>query len=320
MRCFPLSSPHHLFVLLIITDDKRSIDHLNEVTIECCNNERVRMMYVACQVASIDLKIDYAIIETMQIYRQLLGTTAGLSFVPGAATSNKTAAAVSIFQAVVRCFGLPTVGWSIVYQIVKNMVWDELGRIVGIILAESVAVVGVLGTVVTGGMPVFLGTTAVTLPLVVPATTRLMLMVACDVILILTRAFRSTTLTGVGQPLQHDVEMAARAYRSMCSKVHKEVMAVIRKRDVIKAFKYHDVQAEFAGLVHKFKEEVLADVQKSALAKDLEGERRSTDSRMSSLLSIEKSVQKEIEEDQDDLNSARQALKEAPPRYEESPM
>lgn len=106
-------------------------------------------------------------------------------------------------------------------------------------------------------MPVFLASGAINIPLVVPATTRLMLMLASDLILILASSFKQTTLTCIGQPLVKDVENAANRYRPISNKVHKEIMRLVPKRNLVKSFRYNYVQLGLEKIVHSFKVQVM---------------------------------------------------------------
>lgn len=216
---------------------------------------------MAAQVASIDMKIDCAIIETMRIYRQILVSTCTLGSIPTSATSNRTFAAISVCKAIVKCFGLPAINTNVVYQIVKCNLWDDLGHNVSVALAEVIAMFSLIGTVALGGLPVFLGSAVINLPLIVPATTRLMLMLASDLILILTLAFRKTACTCVGQPLVKDVERAATHYRPLSSKVHKEVMELVPKRNLAKSFRHNVVRLGLEKILHRYKEHLVTNAE-----------------------------------------------------------
>ena len=224
---------------LTITDDIPSINYLSDVTLQNVKYENLRLLYVAAQVADIDLKINLAIIETMKIYRRVLGTTSVLGFIPTAALGDFTVSAISISNAIVQCFGLPIMSPYTVYEIVKTSIWDDLGHYVSITIAQAF----------------------IPLPLAVLATTRLMLLLASDIILILVRAFRETTYTFVGQPSEKDVENAVHFYRPMSAKVHREVLKLVPKRSVTKSYRYNDVRLGLEKLVHGFKNEITSDLK-----------------------------------------------------------
>lgn len=190
----------------------------------------------------------------MKIYKQVLGTVSALSWAPGSSSTNRAASAISICKAIVQCFGLSTVTSQTVLEIVKRVVWDDAGHNLLIAFSEAIATLGIVVTVGFGGMPFFMAAGAFNFPLVVPATTRLMLMLASDLILILVRAFNITTTTCVGQPGEKDVAKAARDYRRISGDVHKEVFRLVPKRNVIKSFQYSKVRLGLEAIVTRFKE------------------------------------------------------------------
>lgn len=244
---------------LTITAEPRSIELLSQATLESFSKGKVRLIYVAAQVANIDMKINCAIIETMKVYREVLGTAAGLGLIPGAPSANRTAAATSICVAVVKCFGLPTIDSKTIWQIIKLNIYDDLGHNISIAFAEAIATFGLLSSIALHGMPVCLVSGLVNLRLVVPATTRLMLLLATDLILILTRAFKATTYTCIGHPEVKDLENAAKWYQPMSVNVHKEVLKLVPKKNLVKSFRHHDVQLGLEKIVHAYAEQVKED-------------------------------------------------------------
>ena len=226
----------------------------------------MRLVYVAAQIANIDLKVDLSIMETMRIYRSVLSTASGLGLIPGASSINRTAAAFSICKVVLKCFGLPTLDSKTVYEIVKTNVWDDLGHNLSVAFAEGLATLGLVATVGFYGMPFILAAGVLNIPLVVPATTRLMLMLAGDLILILTRAFKQTTFTCVGQPLFADVAQAAVHYQRLSSQVHKEILALVPRRKLTESYRYSKVRQGLEGIVYRYKDQVAEDIDSSVPA------------------------------------------------------
>ena len=253
---------------------------------------------MAAQIADIDLKINSALFQTMKIYRRILHTTSALSVVPFAASSNRTASAISICKAIVQCFGLPTINYNTIYEIVKSNVWDDLGHNISVIVAEAISSLALTGTLFTG-MPIVLASGAITIPLVVPATMRLILMLATDLILILTQAFKNSTYTCVGQPTEKDVENAARHYRPMAAKVHREILGLVPKRNVVKSYFHNDVRLGLEKTVHRFKDEI----------NDMNAGRLAPSSR-TSLSSDRTMVEKDIAEMEQDIKAAEAELHE----------
>lgn len=207
----------------------------------------------------------------MKVYRKVIGTASGLAALPTAPTTNRTAGAVSVCKEIVKCFGLPTVTYQTIFEIIKSTIWDDMNHNLSVAFAEGMAVLGILGTVAFAGIPFFLAAGTFNIPLVVPATSRLMLMLAGDLILILTRAFRETTFTCIGQPLVKDVEQAACRYRPFSNSVHQAILKLVPKRNLVKSYRYNAVQAGLKEVVHRHKQQLWdakpsLDVQLSTLS------------------------------------------------------
>lgn len=222
-------------------------------------DEKLQLLYVATQTASINLKIKSAIGEVVKVYKRLLRTASTLGSIPSASTTIRAAAAMAICKAIVQCFGLPTVNYQTILEIVKNTVWDDAGHNILVVFSEAVATAGVIATVGLSGAPIYLAAGAFNFPLVVPATSRLMLMLASDLILILVRAFRSTTTTCIGQPEEKHVARAARDYRRISGDVHQDIFKLVPKKNVLKSFRYDKVRLGLEEIVKRFQEEVTKD-------------------------------------------------------------
>lgn len=240
-------------------DDHKSIERLNQVTLEHVKDEHLQLLYIGAQTASINLKIYTAVGEVMKIYRRVLGTASTLSSIPSAPTTNQAGAALANCKAIVQCFGLPTVNYQTILEIVKNTVWDDAGHNILLFFSEAVAIAGLMGTMLLYGAPVVLAAGAFNFPLIVPATTRLMLMLASDLILILVRAFRSTATTCIGQPEEKHIVRAATDYRRISGDVHREILRLVPKRNVVKSFRYGKVRLGLEEVVQRFQEEVTKD-------------------------------------------------------------
>ncbi|KAK1759979.1 hypothetical protein QBC47DRAFT_458153, partial [Echria macrotheca] len=236
-------------------DDEESIQRLTEITAESFTHDRVRLLYIRAQVTRIDLKISLALEETMTVYRRILKSALGVGAMPLASTSNRMAAAISICSAIINCFGLPRVTPEVLFQICKANLLDDLGNNFAVFFAEGLATVALGATILSGGMPFFLIPMVANIPAVVPATTRLFLMLACDLILVLTRAFQESVKRCVGQPLERDVERAAVAYRAYCGRVHDEVRRLVR-RNVVDSFKTERIAAGIRDIVETHRKEM----------------------------------------------------------------
>lgn len=231
-------------------EDKDSIKLLTEETARCFDHEKVRMLYIAAQVARIDLKVDLAVTKTMQIYKRTLKSASGVAYIPLGNTANQVTVAVVVCKAVVNAFGVPSVTAATVQQIVKNIVWDGMGRNFSVFVADCIAAAGVFGTLVFGGIPVFLAAGAVNIPLIIPATAQLLVMLSCDTILILVRALKDCTHRCLGQPLKKDIEKAAVAYRQFAQEVHQEIKHLII--NTIKVFQVTKVHVGVEKILEKY--------------------------------------------------------------------
>ena len=198
--------------------------------------------------------------ETMRLYRRIVRSAAGAAFVPLASSSNRVTVSVLICKAIVGCFGTPTVSAVTVQEIVKSIVWDDLEHNLSIIFAETAAVLAIGGSIVLGGAPIFLASGFINMTFAVPATARLFLMLACDVILILTRAFKACTDKCLGQPLKKDIENAAFAYRNISRAVHRAIKDLLPRVNFIGAFKAKKIEAGFEEILEKYKREFTEEV------------------------------------------------------------
>ena len=200
------------------------------------------MLCTAAQVARIDLKVDLAVTKTMQIYKRILKSASGVSVVPLGNISYRVTVAVFVCKAVVNAFGVPSVTAATIQQIVKNVIWDDMGRNFSVFVADCIATVGVFGTLVLFGMPVSLAAGAVTIHIIIPATVDFLLILSRDVNLILIRAFKDCAQQCLGQPLKQDIEKAALAYRQFAKEVHQEIKDMDFKFSIIKVFRFAKIQ------------------------------------------------------------------------------
>lgn len=188
----------------------------------------------------------------MRIFKQTIKSVSTISCIPLASTTTRVTVAAVVCKAVVRSFGVPSVTPTAVQQIVKNVIWDDMGHNFSVFVAEGIAAVGVLGTVVLLGMPVFLATSVLSIPLIVPATASLILMLACDVTLILSRAFQRCTRQCLGHPLRKDIEEAAFAYRELSKEVHESIKDLVPKSNVFKSFQFDKIKIGYSRIFQKY--------------------------------------------------------------------
>lgn len=263
-------------------DDKEPIKVLAEETARCFDHEKVRMLYVAAQVARIDLKVDLATTKTMQIYKRVVKSAGGTSLIPMATTTSRVTVGAVVCTAVVNAFGVPSVTAATVRQIVKSIIWDDLGGNFKVFLAECIAAVGIVGTIGLFGMPVFLAAGALTAPVAIVATAELLLMLSCDLILVLRRAFKDCTHQSLGHPLKKNIEKAALAYREFAPGVHKEIKILTpSSTKFYQAFKSAKIKMGFEQIIEKYTQSFVeqSDVGSSSRHGSVQG---SLESRVSS--------------------------------------
>lgn len=194
----------------------------------------------------------------MRVYRNILASSTSLAGIPSGSFTNKFSAAIHILRVILTCFGLPSVAPDTVFAICKANLWDDLSNNILVALAEGLSILGVLGTVASLGMtPVVVIPMVVNIPLVVPTTARMFLMLACDMILILTRAFTEASAKCIGQPLKQDVEKAVLDYRQWYRGIHAQVKGLVPKMNVIKAFRTGDVEVGVRKIVEEYKAKVV---------------------------------------------------------------
>lgn len=214
----------------------------------------MRVLYIATQNASIDMKVDFAAIETIKIYRRLMGTSIALSMLPMASTSNRSAAILSICGEISRCFGLPAINPSTLYEIIKFNLWDDIGHNVLTLCAEIISGIGAAGTVALGGIPVFLASGALNAPLVIPVMARTVLLFGTDLILVLQRAYNNIMFRFSGPPSHSDVQRAAEEFRPMCRQIHQDVMKLAPRRNLLKCLKVEEVKRGFEQILQQYKD------------------------------------------------------------------
>ncbi|KAL9057437.1 MAG: hypothetical protein Q9206_002350 [Seirophora lacunosa] len=263
-------------------DDKESIKVLAEETARYFDHEKVRMLYVAAQVARIDLKVDLATTKTMQIYKRVVKSAGGTSLIPMATTTSRVTVGAVVCTAVVNAFGVPSVTAATVRQIVKSIIWDDLGGNFKVFLAECIAAAGIVRTIGLFGMPVFLAAGALTAPVAIVATAELLLMLSCDLILVLRRAFKDCTHQSLGHPLKKNIEKAALAYREFAPGVHKEIKILTpSSTKFYQAFKSAKIKMGFEQIIEKYTQSFVeqSDVGSSSRHGSVQG---SLESRVSS--------------------------------------
>ncbi|KAI8634072.1 hypothetical protein F5Y19DRAFT_411898 [Xylariaceae sp. FL1651] len=172
----------------ISKDDDDGVRQLLSETLDLITDDRVRVFCVAAQVVDVEQKIDQAITEVMRLSIHAIRT----AMVPLPASGLIGTPTVSriLCEHVLQCFGFPKATPEAVEEIMSNVVMGNLRSFMKVSLAHfgAVSVATIATAVPTAGIGAVLGIAGCILS--APPTARMLLKCACDMILILERAFR----------------------------------------------------------------------------------------------------------------------------------
>ncbi|KAK0941013.1 hypothetical protein LTR29_007431 [Friedmanniomyces endolithicus] len=246
----------------ISQDDPLSIAELSKTTSRCFDSDKVRLLYIRAQVSRIDLKVDFALCEVTRRYKRLIRSATGSSFAPFGATIVRKVSIDQMTKAIINCFGLPTVSANAALEALKANVWSSVGSNFALAFAESFQVIGVVGTVFAAGIPAWAVTGTINSTYIVPATCRLFLIMACDLIFVLARSFKEVTFRASGQPNEKDVGAAARSYRirGYSQHVHREIKTLVPRYSVVAAMKAEKVKQGVEAIFGRYKDKLMEDV------------------------------------------------------------
>ncbi|KAI3536009.1 hypothetical protein CSPX01_11043 [Colletotrichum filicis] len=144
-----------------------------------------------------------------------------------ATSMNRDSSAIKLCEAILFCFGIPGVDGKTAFDVYGRNIFDKEGNSIATAAAEAIATVSSITTGIFAGIPSFLISAGNNVPLVVPATARLMLMLACDLILMFSRGFQEASGKCNSQPHLADLEKAAAAYQAHSPQVHEKVKALV---------------------------------------------------------------------------------------------
>ncbi|OAP62399.1 hypothetical protein AYL99_04602 [Fonsecaea erecta] len=249
-------------------DDDQAVKRLLTQTLDLIEDEKVRIFAVAAQVVDVEQKIDSAITECMRLGLHAVRT----AMVPlpfSGAIGTPTVARI-LCQHILQCFGFPKALPEEVEEIMTRVVLGHLKKFMTVSLAEFVGVGMVTAGVIVGTMGAG-GALALSLCiLAVPPTARMLFKCACDMILILERAFRyQGKYVSVKQ-----IEDAAVYYTTAMTKtfagkelllqkhVHDEVDRLIPLTKVTAGMKFSKLRPGLEDIIYKNR------FQKSEPAKD----------------------------------------------------
>ena len=188
----------------------------------------------------------------MTLYRGIITSAALTAGIPGGPTTNRTIAVAKICETILSCFVLPIkdLGIETILEIARVNVPADIGNMLVTCITEGINTLGVLGSVATA-MPVFLATAAINFPVVAVLNARIYLHLACDLILIFSRAFQDAIMNCYSQPQKEELVSAAKNYRQHCSAVHSELKKGIPP-DIYHIFRVEKVAKKVEEVIDKW--------------------------------------------------------------------
>lgn len=197
-----------------------------------------------------DLKVDSATNDTMRILKQnILSSASKFSLrIPNIQASERA----DICKAVVRSFGIPSVTPTTIQQIVNSLVWGNSVQGFSVYFTEMNPILfpGSGLSIIFGEMVFILGVRSILLFL--PALVCLILTLACDLTLILLRAFQKCTHQCLSHPLMKDIKEAAYAYRGLSKEVHKSIKDLVSMSNVFENFRIDKIKIGYSGILQKY--------------------------------------------------------------------
>ncbi|KIX00191.1 uncharacterized protein Z518_10329 [Rhinocladiella mackenziei CBS 650.93] len=169
-------------------DDDQGVRKLLTQTLELITDDRVRLFCVAAQVVDVEQKIDSAITECMRLGMHAV-RTAMVPLPLSSAVGTPTVARI-LCEHILQCFGFPKAVPDAVEDIMTRIVLGHLKSFMTVTMVEFVGVGVVTAGVVVGTMGAGGALALALCILAAPPTARMLFKCACDMILILERAFR----------------------------------------------------------------------------------------------------------------------------------
>ena len=198
-------------------------------------DEGARINCVAAQVADVESKIDLAMTESVRLLRTAGWTSMADAPVVFASTIATPTISRVLCNNVLRCFGFPNVKSEDVDDIMSKVVWWNLAKFMAHNLSQTLAVWGGVAalTLTTGVGGIALAVAAPLLE-VIPAA-RMIIKCACDLIIILDRAFsaggKTVTIEHIRQASKEYttrfVDATGESSTSRRKKVHKAIEELI---------------------------------------------------------------------------------------------
>lgn len=172
-------------------DDKESTTALTHATITSLSSLAAIEGLTAGQIGDVDIKIDQAIEQSLNLLRVAVHTAAWGSGLAITSTISTPSISRSLCEKIaVGCFGLPKSIMDKMTYLLDSVVWNNLASFMAQQLGTTCTLWGSFAiltlTTGVGGIPLVVGA-----PLLeAPAAARMVIKCACDLILILDQSFR----------------------------------------------------------------------------------------------------------------------------------
>jgi hypothetical protein len=205
------------------------------LTLNLTIDEDARISCVAAQVIDVEQKIKLAVTECVRLLRHAEWTSMATSPLVFASTVSTPTISRLLCNNIMRCFGFIDIMAEDVDGIMSKVVWWNLAKFMAQSVSQSILIWGGVATLtlftLIGGIPLAIGAPLLE---VLPAA-RMIIKCACDLIIILDRAFSNGGKTATKEEINH----ASKEYTSKISidtgsagcsrksKVHQEVEELI---------------------------------------------------------------------------------------------
>ncbi|KAL8691021.1 MAG: hypothetical protein Q9224_004268 [Gallowayella concinna] len=275
-------------IVPVSKEDKRSIEELTEATARCFDNdhEKIRMLYVATQVARLDLKVDIAVIKTIQICQQVEREW----MIPFSTYSTKHIASVGedICGAIINAFGVPFVTTATARQIIKTSMgfdtclkrqdvdsrasrrgstdshastWSNSDGSynLDLFLSECTQAYSIdLSYLAISGSATRFTAADQARYYHTLATIELSLTLSCNAILILRRAYHDCTRPSPRHPKKSDIEKAALAYGRLAQQIRQEIQGLMSSFNSLTAYLMSPKRHPISSKLQTLFEQILA--------------------------------------------------------------
>jgi len=233
------------------TDSQESILAVVSAITDSLTDDRVRTMFVAAQMCSVQPKIDYAIANSIRLYGHAVRTAMiPIAFSGLMATTTVTGL---IVKDVLKVFQFSEYSGDVATHTISNLLIGNYESN-GIYVAANVLNIAAAGSLHTGVgalAGVALGVGAYGLKLsAVPQFGRLLLMCTVDTILIMETVFWQC---GTRAATVRDIQEACVSYRSRMDQVHTDIKSVLPVWGVWDAFRFQNLSRALSRIVDTYR-------------------------------------------------------------------